>query len=386
MFPAPSNAPQQQFHLPPHFKLPQPPNMFPSIRPPFPPRLPNRSSARAGPATTPAFPNQLYLVSGPGGYQALLIPPDGPVALTANFLLPIVPTRTSPNIAPHGPGSQPQPPGAHTLPGAAAHPNNPDQAQAQAQAQADEPQADLLRILLPLGGHLWLLIRLLGFVYLFAGGATWSRTLLMSGIALLVWFAQAGWLTPLYRAVIEPVRQHVEELVQVQGAGGGAGGADAGPHQPPGQDAAADPRPTATGAQPHPQPADMRRRTAMDAAGAAPVMPEQLATRLIGEREAREASAFRTVLRRWERSVALFLTSLVPGWGEQHVRLQTEADAARARREAENEVARRRERELEQERSQAERDGQADGGEAALDESENGNRGAETAVAAVGAE
>lgn len=211
-----------------------------------------------------------------------------------------------------------------------------DAAQAlQVQQQQEVNQArDLARILLPLGGHLWLLIRLFGFVYFFTAGAGWRRTLLLGLIASLVFIAQTGIFRPVIQGVWDPIRRHAEGLVPLAAnerhlAGiGGARNAGNG-----------------TGAQP------TNRE----------VTPQEAAERLLQERERQDVSFVRQSIRRVERAVALFVASLVPGVGERHIAAREAAEAARQAEVQEREERARKEAEEARDRTEG------------IDDSRNGN-------------
>ena len=196
----------------------------------------------------------------------------------------------------------------------AQHPPAPAAAvQAQPDQLAQQHQArDLIRVLLPLGGHLWLLIRLFGFVYFFTNGAGWRRTVLLGLCAVVVFIIQTGVLRPLHQGLWEPVRRHIEGLVPL--AGNNAAGA-------PAED----------------QAANRQGQGVVDHVNGQP-SPGQAAQRFLRERDARDASTIRGYLRRWERAIAIFVASLVPGVGERHIAAREAAEAVeRALQAAERE-------------------------------------------------
>lgn len=272
----------------------------------------------------------VYLLSSPTGPEALLISPAGTFA-SPNFpgtsSIPIPPpavvdtrpqTRAPPfqNLVratpPNAPGA---PPGA---PPPAAVPNQDVAAQPNHGGQVPEdPIAEILRLLLPLGGHLWLLVRLFGFVWLLTSGTPWHRTVLVGIGAVLVFIAQTGAFQPLIELIWTPLRRHMEGLIQVDNHGRG---------------------------RPNDQAA-----TGTPAADTRQTRPQDMADRLLRERAAtRENSLLWATIRRAERAIALFVASLVPGVGERHIAAQdAAAREARARDQAEREEALRRERESE---------------------------------------
>ena len=248
----------------------------------------------------------VYLLSSPSGPEAILLSPSGTYAspghpsadpAASNVQANV---RTHPNThvagsatAPAAEANNANPPGPPALqpvgpaprPGAPPHPApGPGQVGAE-----EDAMGDLFRILLGLGGHLWLLVRLCGFFYLFASGAPWSRTILLGLGTALVFLAQNRAFRPILDGLWTSVRQHFEELVQFDAPRARENGA---------------PAPVAGGAAPH------------------------------NTRPNRHDSAGSMMLRRAERAVALFVASLFPGVGERHVAAQEEA-ARRARQQAE---------------------------------------------------
>jgi len=260
----------------------------------------------------------VYVLSSPSGPQALLVSPTGLYSTPWQFPSfgsipqasihhhsPGVSTLTQTNNlnnATNGQGSNFDV--AQAVPARQPAPqqvNAAEAAQAQQQQQANQAR-DLIRILLPLGGHLWLLIRLFGFVYFFTAGAGWRRTILLGLVACLVFIAQTGIFRPVIQAIWYPIRRHAEGLVPLAG------------HERP--------RPAAAGAGdnanvPDAQPAN-REPT-----------PQEAAERLLQEREGRDVSFLRHSMRRVERAIALFVASLVPGVGERHIAAREAAEAAR---------------------------------------------------------
>lgn len=188
-------------------------------------------------------------------------------------------------------------------------------AQVQQQQQVNQAR-DLARALLPLGGHLWLLIRLFGFVYFFTAGAGWRRTILLGLIASLVFIAQTGIFRPVLQGIWDPIRRHAEGLVPL----------------------AANERPRAGVG---------RTENNGDGTGTQPrnrgPTPQEAAERLLQEREPQDVSFVRQSLRRAERAIALFVASLVPGVGERHIAAREAAEAARQAEAREREERARKE-------------------------------------------
>ena len=353
------------------FRFPDFPNANPAGRPATHQNLPGLQPHNAGgnPNVTINMNTTAYLLSSPAGPQALLMSPSGLYAspgypLTAQPIpAPFaMPAQGSTMLGPHaaaapanaGSTSQPEQqhrpaPGAEARPAAAAPPHQPPApapavarppgaAVADAGPGAEDPGADVLRMLFNLGGHLWLFIRIAGFVYLFGGaGAPWPRTLLIVAATTLVFLAQNRAVRPFVDALWAPVRRHVEELVQdvVPVERQQQEGQQQQQGQPGEPAAGAPPQPPTPHGPPTPAPGSARP----------PSSPVP-----------RDAPA-RSTMRRAERAVALFVASLVPGVGERHVAARDEA-ARRARPENDrgregqagappepaNEEARRRER------------------------------------------
>ncbi|KAL8715515.1 MAG: hypothetical protein Q9220_000851 [cf. Caloplaca sp. 1 TL-2023] len=333
------------------------------------------------PAQTFTEPD-IYLLSSPAGPHSLLVTPTG--SYTTPFTLPM--------MAPM-PQYQPQflnqpifsPPihfTQHPNPQPQAHPANQNQPQApvafaqvfqqQHQQQQQRPQAanqaqpqpqnpnnnnnnprDLARILLPLGGHLWLLIRLFGFVYFFTAGGGQRRAFLLGICAFIVFIANTGAFRPVVRAVWEPVRRHVEGLVPLAAAGGDGGGRNG----ERGQVAAPQQQQQRRGGDNAIQQGQARNDNAAlpasnDRNGGITTTPEELAARLLRERQSQ------SLLRRAERAVALFVASLVPGVGERHIAARDAAEARRLEEEQEREVRNQMEREGQEEREMERQEGE----------------------------
>ena len=293
----------------------------------------------------------IYVLSSPSGPHALLVSPSGlyttpwqstslgtvtphsAIHPTASILRP-----ANNSISPNG--QQPDIEQGQVAQGqqrAQQPANAPQVAQAQHQHQQQANEArDLARILLPLGGHLWLLIRLFGFVYFFTAGAGWRRTMLLGLIAGLVFIAQTGIFRPVIQRIWDPIRRHAEGLVplaanerpRVGAAGAGING-------------------DGTATQP-------RNREST---------PQEAAERLLQERERQGVSFVRQSFRRVERAVALFVASLVPGVGERHIAAREAAEAARQTEAREREERARKAEEESRERQQGNVHNVAEGSE-----------------------
>ncbi|RAL60792.1 hypothetical protein DID88_009897 [Monilinia fructigena] len=176
-------------------------------------------------------------------------------------------------------------------------------------------QRPAVPIVLQLFNVLWLIVRLVGFVWFFtSGNSSWPRFFLMSGLAVVVFLINTGVLTGVFNGVAEqfwgPIRRHLENLIPLAGP-----------------DAALVP---AANAEVVPQ---------NGAAGA-------VAARLLELQRQRQAQPgwLITQIRRAEHAALLFMASLIPGVGERHITARNnaarEAEAAaqaeRNRIEAEN--------------------------------------------------
>lgn len=178
--------------------------------------------------------------------------------------------------------------GANAPPVAAADP-------AQNMPQGAEP---LRLVMWP---HIWLIIRLLIFVYIFTSGgnSSWSRLFVIWGIALFLFVVNTGAFNDIVGAFWNPVRRHLENLLPL-----------AGPNPPPGARAPVQPNAgnvagdTGSGTRAEPS-------------------PEEVARRLLQQQRRRDASWLMSQFRRIEHAVLLFVASLVPGTAERHIEART---------------------------------------------------------------
>jgi len=268
-----------------------------------------------------------YLLSGPQGPQALLFSPQhgtytGQLANNAATTLRPTPTTQMASITgqPEQPrrahGMLEQAPAADPVAAAAAqHVADGAARQAaaggggQAQAQAQDPAGPMAGLV----NHMWLLLRVLIFAYFLLGSNMgWKRPLALLVIGFGFWMVRAGLfgdggiLRRWWDGIVHiPGRQQPNEQPQAQ-AGGQQGG-DA------------------------------------QAARAMPT-PEQVAQRLVNERNQQNNARFqqvRELVRPVERAIALFVASLWPGIGEAHVHAREQEE----RRRNEEEIAERRRQE-----------------------------------------
>ncbi len=286
--------------------------------------------------TNGADSSAVYVLSSPSGPHALLVSPSGlyttpwqfPTfgAITPHSHVHPTPTSTTPNQLPtHQHVVHRQQLQDNAAQGAQAQQQAPQQMDA---AQVIQPQQqqqqenqvnqarDLARILLPLGGHLWLMIRLFGFVYFFTAGAGWRRTILLGLAAALVFVAQTGMFRPVIQGLWDPIRRHAEGLVPLARN--------------------ERPRPGATGAN------NNTNAAGTQTANREPT-PQEPVERLLQERERQDGNFVRQGMRRVERAIALFVASLVPGVGERHIAAREAAEAARQAEIREREEQSRRE-------------------------------------------
>ena len=296
--------------------------------------------------------SSVYVLSSPSGPQALLVAPSGnytaqwplpdappfinlthltPVPSNRNRFMPnpgLRQTNVAPPVMQPGQGqaantgqaqnatqlaqTQPQAP-VRPHPVAVAEVN-----QQQHQHQQQEQQARVLaRVVMPLGGHLWLFIRLFGFVYFFTHGASWSRTLFLIAIATLVFIGQTGVFRPFVQGFWDPIRRHADDLVPLAN--------NDRPREDNGRTTQNSFRATST-------PGSTHEPT-----------PEEAAHRLLERRN--HENIIRQSFRRVERAIALFVASLVPGVGERHIAVREAAEAARQAEVREREERLRREEE-----------------------------------------
>ncbi|KAL9593915.1 MAG: hypothetical protein Q9179_005640, partial [Wetmoreana sp. 5 TL-2023] len=209
---------------------------------------PTGTTTMSPPSSIPQIPAQqsstpdIYLLSSPTGPHSLLVSPSGVFSTSLTLpLMPGIPYFTSlPTVQPAFFSSsfpslsaqilnnastnpqQPQPPQNPNQAPAPMHVTQAQQAPQQIQNQQQQEQhqnqaRDLIRILLPISGHLWLLIRLFGFVYFFTAGGGQRRAILLGIAAFIVFIANTGAFRPIFRAVWEPVRRHIEGLVPLAG-------------------------------------------------------------------------------------------------------------------------------------------------------------------------
>lgn len=295
----------------------------------------------------PSSFSPIYLLSSPNGPHALLVSPYGmystpwPLAVQNGSTLAPSPREqlhSTPSANPPNATDMQQAPG-----------NLPQVLQAPQQRQQEQPNQarDLIRILLPLGGHVWLLVRLFGFVYFFTGGGGYRRALLLGFCAFAVFIVQTGIFHPFIQQAWEPLRRHIENLLPLANNNDRRQLPQAAPNLYNNNYNNPD--------------------NHQDLATNMMLTPQQAAERMIQERQNRAESLTRRYIRRAERAIALFIASLVPGVGERHIAAREAAEAAsleeeRARERAEEE---RLKKEREQQEGHSETSGSNDRGKEA---------------------
>jgi hypothetical protein len=175
-----------------------------------------------------------------------------------------------------------------------------------------------------IGPLIWLIVRLVGFVWFFtAGNPSWSRWLMVSGLAVVVFIVNTGVFNGLFEQLWGPVRRHVEALIPL--AAPEAAQIPAINAAIPRAPDAADRQGEAGQGEARREPG--RRRGELD--------PAQVATHLLEQHRQRNAPGWlMTQIRRAEHAMLLFLASLVPGVGERHIAArEAEANAAEAERQ-----------------------------------------------------
>ncbi|KAL8907541.1 MAG: hypothetical protein Q9207_001350 [Kuettlingeria erythrocarpa] len=315
------------------------------------------TSTLTGQSARTSSASKIYLLSSPTGPHSLLIPPSGwytttlppmitptPPFQSSSFSRFVLPQPSPPHASLNNPPLNLQGPQANPQSQPAASPAPMHIAQAQqppVQQQDQNNQArDLARILIPLGGHLWLLIRLFGFVYFFTAGGGHRRAILLGICAFIVFVANTGALRPLFHTLWEPVRRHVEGLIPLAAAGGRDEGQRR-PRRP--QQAQHQQQGRIDNAAAADSNGENNNRASQTSQGPNEPSPSELADRLLRDRD--EQSLFR----RAERAFALFVASLIPGVGERHIAARDAAEARRLAVEQEREVQAQRESEGQEE-------------------------------------
>lgn len=292
-----------------------------------PPAFPSLNSNSQPAATAPETSNgpMVYILSSPSGPRALL------VSNTETFFTPRQHSRRHQSpTAILGQGRGPI--------GLPEYRNRPAQRAARRNHRQQQEGAPLEPINAPhanpgggalaarVGPLLWLVVRLVGFVWFFtAGNPSWTRWLMVSGLAFIVFIINTGIFNGLAEQVWGPVRRHLEGLIPLAPA----------PRDPAAQ-AAALPGAAEQNEQANAQ-AGMQQPDAAAPAGTEATQrrrrpgeldPAETAARLLEQHRQANTGWLITQIRRAEHSLLLFLASLVPGVGERHIRAREAENAA----------------------------------------------------------
>ena len=178
-----------------------------------------------------------------------------------------------------------------------------------------QPNQDMIALFF---SRIWLFIRLYLFALMFTETGSWLRYAILTGAVIYCLTPPNTFLQEQFRRL----QRHLDGLVPLAPPVGARDARPGGREQPPDQ---------------HNQP-----RGAASARTRREITPQEAAQRLLQQHNERHRSWWVETGRRIERSIALFLASLVPGVGERHIRARNEAEAA-AREAAEREERERQE-------------------------------------------
>ncbi|KAF7117388.1 hypothetical protein CNMCM5793_006290 [Aspergillus hiratsukae] len=245
--------------------------------------LATSTSANAEQARDP-----LYLVSSPGGYQALIASPGASNSIQES--LASLHASQTPEFTPmHAPA---QTAGFHAHQEAVVMENVVRQAVLNQRA-VNNGQVGLSRYI----RRIWLFVRLYFFCYMFSQPGTWLRVLYVTLAVVASLLSETSIPRQLFNMTIAPLQRHLEGLLHVA-----------------------------------PDAADGTQAT-VNGPG------------MVNDNRASLAGQFRQGVRRLERSAALFIASLVPGVGERQIEVRNAVEAARNARLAREEEERRRQQE-----------------------------------------
>lgn len=249
-----------------------------------PSHLATSTSANAEQARAP-----LYLLSSPGGYQALIASPGASNSIQAS--LASLPASQTPEFTPmHAPA---QTAGFHAHQEAVVMENVVRQAVLNQRA-VNNGQVGLSRYI----RRIWLFVRLYFFCYMFSQPGTWLRVLYVTLAVVASLLSETSIPRQLFNMTIAPLQRHLEGLLHVP-----------------------------------PDAADNGTQAAVNGTG------------MVNDNRASLPGQLRQGVRGLERSAALFIASLVPGVGERQIEVRNAAEAARNARLAREEEERRRQQE-----------------------------------------
>ncbi len=175
--------------------------------------------------------------------------------------------------------------------------------------------------------HIWLVVRLLGFVWFFTSGSnSWWRFFMFSAVAFIIFVASTGILNGIIEQVWGPIRRHLETLLPLTA-----------PHAPP---ALHPNQPAGATAPAQGQAGGVAGGDTMMMAAPTPPEPAETAARLLEQRRVARENWIWIQFRRLEHAAILFVASLVPGVGERHIAARVAEEnllleAQRQQREAE---------------------------------------------------
>ncbi|GIK04851.1 hypothetical protein Aspvir_008948 [Aspergillus viridinutans] len=247
--------------------------------------LATNASANAERARPP-----LYLLSSPGGYQALVASPGATNSIQASLASFHAPQ--TPEIAPMQAPAQPA--GFRANQEAVVLENVVRQAVLNQRAM-NNGQVDLSRYI----RRIWLFVRLYFFCCMFSEPGTWLRVLYVTLAVVASLLSETSIPRRLFNITIAPLQRHLEGLLHVAPDAADNNGAHA----------------AANG------------------------------TGMLNDNRASLPGQLRQGVRRLERSAALFIASLVPGVGERQIEVRNAAEAARNAQLAREEEERRRQQE-----------------------------------------
>ncbi|PKX93754.1 uncharacterized protein P174DRAFT_441000 [Aspergillus novofumigatus IBT 16806] len=243
------------------------------------------ASANAEPARPP-----LYLLSSPGGYQALVASPGATNSIQAS--LASFHASQTPEFTPMQAPAQPAGFGANQE--AVVLENVVRQAVLNQRAVNNGP-VDLSRYI----RRIWLFVRLYFLCYMFSEPGTWLRVLYVTLAVVASLLSETRIPRQLFNMTVAPLQRHLEGLLHV----------------------------------------------APDAAGDNGAQAAANGTGMLNDNRASLPGQLRQGVRRLERSAALFVASLVPGVGERQIEVRNAAEAARNAQLAREEEERRRQQE-----------------------------------------